>query len=411
MKTLRRRLTETFVQSVKVEGDERLEIADEAQPGLRLRVYPTGRKVWQFEKRVRGGPKRKHTLGTYPPMSLKMARLAAQEIALEASHGIDRVAQAAEAKKTEEERRKQTLSVRQVADRYHDLHLSNLSSGDERLRTIQEALREVLDEPVTVLTRQLFQHAIDRKAGEGAHVRANRMKSALSHFGKFLWQRGYLSEHVGVGLANAVNELPRERTPSLEEVRAIYQATFDMGPLWGPLLRLIVLTGQRRSEIAKLRWRDVDLIRSALVYGSTAVKNRKEHIVHLSAPALRELQALRDKSKGELLFTTTGRTPVSGFSKVKTRLDKLLGPDFEPWRFHDIRTGFATAMVEAGEDEAVVDRVLNHSATGSAPSTVARVYNRAHKLVDRRRVLDRWAAMVTEGESVEAATDNVVAMR
>tara|TARA_R110002094_G_scaffold221513_1_gene196659 strand:- start:5884 stop:6255 length:372 start_codon:yes stop_codon:yes gene_type:complete len=113
----------------------------------------------------------------------------------------------------------------------------------------------------------------------------------------------------------------------------------------------------------------------------------------LSAPALELVESL--KREHDLLFTTTGKTPASGFSKVKTQLDRML-PDLEPWRFHDFRTSFATAMADAGESESVVDRVLNHAASGSAASAVARVYNHSKQLPQRAAVLDHWGALVTQ---------------
>ena len=96
---------------------------------------------------------------------------------------------------------------------------------------------------------------------------------------------------------------------------------------------------------------------------------------------------------------------MSGISNAKKRLDRLLGEDFESWRLHDIRTAMATALAEAGEPETIVDRILNHVASGSAPSAVARVYNQAEQLPQRANALDRWADMVTgkTGEVVRIA--------
>ena len=131
----------------------------------------------------------------------------------------------------------------------------------------------------------------------------------------------------------------------------------------------------------------------------------KPHIVHLSDPALADFTALRERSDGDLIFTTTGTTPISGFGNMKARLESLVG--IEDWRLHDLRTAFASALCDAGEPEGVVDRCLNHAATGSAPSAVARVYNRSEMLPQRARVLDRWAAMVL----AEEPTGNVVDMR
>jgi integrase len=120
--------------------------------------------------------------------------------------------------------------------------------------------------------------------------------------------------------------------------------------------------------------------------------------VHLSDPALAEFTALREKSDGDLIFTTTGTTPISGFGNMKARLEGLVG--IEDWRLHDLRTAFASALCDAGEPENVVDRVLNHVASGSAPSAVSRVYNRSEMLPQRARVLGRWAEMVTGDRGV-----------
>ncbi|MEM6900414.1 MAG: tyrosine-type recombinase/integrase, partial [Pseudomonadota bacterium] len=123
-------------------------------------------------------------------------------------------------------------------------------------------------------------------------------------------------------------------------------------------------------------------------------KNGRSHIVPLSMPALIELPSFQPRADTDLVFTTTGRTPVSGFSKVKSRLDEMLGDEFPDWRFHDLRTAFATAMADAGEPEGVVDRVLNHVASASSASAVARTYNRAELLPQRAAALDAWADMI-----------------
>lgn len=187
--------------------------------------------------------------------------------------------------------------------------------------------------------------------------------------------------------------------PSLSEIREIWAATDQMGDLWGPALRLMLLTAQRREEVFSLRRSEIEIEHTRIVKPGSLTKNGKAHITHLSDAALREIKALCDRlpddQPTDLLFTTTGRTPVSGVSKAKARLDGFLGEGFGPWRLHDIRTAFATAMVEAGIPETVADRILNHSASGSAPSAVARVYNQAELLPQRADALNRWADMVT----------------
>ena len=185
---------------------------------------------------------------------------------------------------------------------------------------------------------------------------------------------------------------------SLDEVRTLWRATFSMGDLWGPFLRILILTGQRRGDAAGAHWSEIYMEARRWTLPAERTKNGKPHIVHLSDPALAEFNALQGRTNGDLIFSTTGETPVSGFGKMKARIDNLV--DVEDWRLHDLRTAFASALCDAGEPENVVDRVLNHAALGSAPSAVARVYNRAELLPQRARVLDRWAEMVTSERGV-----------
>ena len=113
------------------------------------------------------------------------------------------------------------------------------------------------------------------------------------------------------------------------------------------------------------------------------------------------MEAMRERTgNAPFVFTTTGKAPVSGFGKVNQRLYGLAG--VEDWRPHDFRTAFASALCEAGESEVIVDRILNHAASASAASAVARVYNRAANLPQRAAALDRWAKMVTGDREVVA---------
>lgn len=387
-------LNDRYLRSLKPPEIGRLEISDTKRKGLRLRLSARGNAVWMYEKRVKGGLKRKHTFGAWPAVSLADARSVALEIEVEAAKGIDRVA-ILEARKLEDEAAKAGLStVQQVINTYDELHLANLRTGVERKRQLEQSLSKHLHKSIADLTRKDLQEAVDAKAKEGRKIFANRIRAALVAFANWAWVRGYLQEHIGAGVAKPSKEVSRDRVLTLQEVQTIYQTSHELGPLWGPLVRLLLLTGQRRGEIVKLRWDEIDLAKARIVKAGSTTKNKKPHTTHLSHPALTEIEGMTGERVG-YVFTTTGTTPVSGISKVKERFDKALGNDFEPWRFHDIRTGMATALAEAGEPETIVDRILNHAASGSAPSAVARVYNQAEQLPLRARALDRWAAMVT----------------
>ncbi len=400
------KLTNRYLESLEPPESGRLEVSDTERKGLRFRLSANGKAVWMFEKRVKGGAKRKHTLGHWPkPVGLSDARKLALEIEAEAAQGIDRIEIAAEKRREQRRTQSSQLTVSQIIDTYDTIHLSGLRTREERLRQLRQSLLGKLDVPMEHLTRRDLQHAVDEKAATGKRAYANRIRAALRAFAKWAWLRGYISEDIAGGIAPATIETARERVLSIGEIRTIWQSTHQMGPLWGPVLRLMVLTCQRRGEILGLRWNEIDIQAKRVTKPGSQTKNKRPHITHLSEPALAEVMALsakRDDSHGapEFVFSTTGKTPASGIGKAKARLDKLLPDNFEHWRLHDIRTGFATKMAELGESENVVDRILNHSASGSAPSTVARVYNQADMLPQRAAALDRWAEMVTQ-ESFE----------
>ena len=397
-----RDLTDRYLKSLTPPAEGRIEISDARRPGLRLRLYASGKANWMYEKRVKGGKKRKHTFGAWPePVSLSDARAMALEIEAEAARGIDRVVDAQMRKLQKEAAICREITVRSVIDAYNDLHLRNLKRGNERLRQLEQSLAFVLSHPISLLAKKDLQAAIDEKLANGRTIYANRIRAALTAFTRWAYERGYIDSDVGAALPKATKEIARDRVPSLDEVRAIWAASYDVGNTWGPFLRLLILTAQRRSEILGLEWSEIDLDKRRIVKPGSKTKNGRPHITHLSAPAIADLRAMHERAVGDdgLLFTTTGYSPISGVSKFKKRLDAMLGNDVEPWRFHDLRTAFSTTMAESGVPESVADRILNHSASGSAPSAVARVYNKAEMLPQRAAALDRWAEIITDQAS------------
>lgn len=376
-------LTDKYLLALQPQ-EKRYDVSDSKRVGLRLRVSPAGTKTWVFEKRIRGGPLRSHTLGRFPIISLAEARDKALTLEKEAVEGVDRKAEV-----------KNMQTVRTILDRYDEMHLAQLRTGKQRRKQIEVAFGSRLDVPLNKVERRHLQEFIDKVAGKGTKVLANRYKAAISAFTSFAWKRGYIDHNIGAGLAKAPGkEKPRDRVLSLNEVRAIYDAAGLLSPLWTPIIRLLILTAQRRGDIVGLRHSEIDFEKRRIDLPGARTKNGKAHIVHLSEPALEIVNGVTPKN--DLMFTTTGTTPVSGFSKVKVEIDKLLPEDMEPWTFHDFRTAFATIMAEGGADEGIVDRILNHSASASAASAVARVYNLSAQLDKRAIVLDRWAELVTK---------------
>ncbi len=172
-----------------------------------------------------------------------------------------------------------------------------------------------------------------------------------------------------------------------------------MGWLFGPIVRLMILTGPRRSEVAAAAWSEIDPTAGLWTFPAERVKNGKRHGSH-ALPVAPQAQAIlnglpRIGANG-LIFTFTGRTPFCCFEKAKSRLNAIVrelnGQPLEPWTIHDLRRSLASGMARLGVDLHVIERVLNHK-SGSFAGIVG-VYQRHKFEPEMRAALNKWAAHV-----------------
>ncbi len=198
------------------------------------------------------------------------------------------------------------------------------------------------------------------------------------------------------GLAAPIGAPARDRVLSDEELALLWGNTNLIGPPFGPLFRLLILTGQRREEVAGMGWSELDRASASWLIPAFRTKNRKAQLVPLSASAIEVLDGMACPNgwpRMGFVFSTTGKTPVSGFSKAKRRLDELMKADLEnrflPWRAHDIRRTLATGLQRLGVRFEVTEAVLNH--VSGARSGVAGVYQRYDWAIEKRAALDSWA--------------------
>src|SRR5262249_21989719 len=129
----------------------------------------------------------------------------------------------------------------------------------------------------------------------------------------------------------------RQRVLNDAEIRALWQATEGPGYPAAPFVRLLLLTGQRLREVAEMRWNEVDLERALWTIRPERMKGDAAHEVPLTHAAVEILNAL-PRWIGPCVFSTTGgERPISGFSKLKLKIDAVIAKPIEPWRFHDLR--------------------------------------------------------------------------
>jgi integrase len=166
-------------------------------------------------------------------------------------------------------------------------------------------------------------------------------------------------------------------------------------------VRLLILTGQRREEVATMRWPDIDFDAACWTLPRSSTKNNRAHEVPLAPAALSILKAL-PKLHDELVFTTNGRVPVAGFSMAKRRLDTAVAaqradgnlPSIVDWHLHDLRRTMASGMARLRVAPHVIEKVLNHQ-TG-AISGVAAIYNRHNYQDEKRQALETWSSYVSD---------------
>ncbi|SEL39774.1 Site-specific recombinase XerD [Bosea lupini] len=445
-----KRLTDAAVKAAKPDPAKRIEVADAGAAGLHLVIQPapSGKKSWAYRYRLHGKTA-KLTIGPYPAFSLTEAREKAQE--------FDRLRQRGEDPGLGEKRRKRALKEAHVADagtfagearRYLDEYAkSHQRQWRETARMlglrVDPAKPEDRDNPLAFVTipkgaadewsgRLIssittddvrdFIHGIRRR---GAPIAANRTLAALK--GCFSWLKANtarLPVDPSASVSKPQKETARDRVLSHDEIRILWKACDELGELFGASIKLMLLTAQRRDEVGGLR--RPELSRDGLMWtlpGERA-KNGKEHEIPL-APTVREILAALPKvdSKAKLIFTTTGETPISGWSKAKAKLDeemlKLLrkeaaqrgenpaSVELPSFTLHDLRRTADTLMNDELEVAPhVVEAILNHVRKGDE-----RRYNHAKLREPKRRALEAWAAHVAWIVADKPETDVVVPMR
>lgn len=397
----RLKLTTPAVERLKPPPNGQVEYFDALQPAFGLRVSYSGTKSWVVMTRIDGKLVR-YTLGRYPAISLADARRSARDALQKAAAGIDlriekRLVADAAVKRA-------ANTVRARIEEFLVEHVErNLRRG-----TVLEYRRVLLgsdlagwhSRSIEDITRKDVLALLDRIGKRGTPATARLTFAYLRKFMNWCVDRDILAAAPTDRVRAPSQGAARTRALSDDEIRIVW-AAFEQEPApFGPFLKLLLLTGQRRGEVAGIRRDEVILANGqAPVWEIPAdrTKNGRPHIVPLSDPALELIRAQPDT--GPFVFSTTGSTPVSGFSKAKARIDVQIAsvladrgqPPLPSWTMHDLRRTVVTMMNERLRIAPhVVEAVVNHQ-SGAAKAGVAGVYNRALYLDERRSALEAWA--------------------
>jgi integrase len=372
------RLTKSAIDALPTASSD-LVYWDVASPGFGVKVTPKGRKVFVVLYRTGGaGSKlRKHTIGPYGRVTLHQARVAAQRVFAAKLEGRDPAAEKREAKR------------RVVADRVEDLletFIAQRLSQNRSAGEIARLLRREMGKPWTgrsvheIGKRDVVElvSAIEQR---GAPVAANKALKSIETFLRWCVGRAVLDQSPAESVPLPSKEVAPDRVLGDDELVKVILAAREIGGPYGGIVELLALTGQRREEVARLQWQELDLAQRVC----TLPKSRTKNVSEQSMAVLKHADR-----RGQYVFSLLGTKPFSELSGAKRRLDQLSG--VTEWRLHDLRRTCVSGMARLGIAPHVADKILNHQS--GTISGVAAVYQRHEFLFERRQALDLWGAHI-----------------
>jgi integrase len=370
-------LTELAVKKAQP-ADKRYDLFDASVRGLGLRVATSGTKSWFMMRRCKGRMVRS-TFGRYPEMTLANARLKAPDILADMSEGLI-------------QGQRGTDLFKVVLDEWLSKdQAKNKSVHQVKVAMYRHALPAFGPMPVSSITKRDVIKLIDKIVEVGSPVAANRVLAFIKRFFSWCKERDILELSPAETIRPPSREKIRDRVLNLDEIKAIWAACKQMGYPWGPIFQLLLLTGARLREVSQASWNEISTTDCTLNLPASRTKNKRSHQIQLSHQAQDIIQSLPRVEGQTLLFTTNRTTPVSGFSKVKKRIDMISG--VSDWRFHDLRRSFATHSTERiGISPVIADKILNH-ATGQVRG-VAAIYQHGEYLQERRDALQKWGDFI-----------------
>jgi integrase len=396
-------------------------------PGFALRVSYQGTKSWILMTRVHGKLIRL-TLGEWPVVTLADAHAKAREARQHAKAGTDPREVERQRQLEFSELQQQTFGT--MADQF----LNRYAKPKLRPRTIEgyeAALKGSLttawqDKPIASISRRDVMALLDGLEGRGKHGMAKLTLAYLRKFFGWCSERDVISELPTTRVRLNGSLKPRERTLGLDELHRVWNAAVAVGRTGGALVKMLMLTGQRRSETSAMRWRDLAGLENGNPLWSIpgeVTKNHRPHQVPLAPAAVAIIRAqpiiqiTRDKGQedSEFVFTTNGLVPFSALNKTKMQIDERIvkavaedsGEPMAPWTFHDLRRSLVTGMNDLGLAQPhVIEAIVNH--ISGHRGGIAGIYNKAVYMDERRRALQAWAKLIT---SPAVGSSNVVPMR
>ncbi len=391
-------------------GPRRRELSDGKQTGLYFIIQPSGARSWAYRYRF-GGKSKKFTIGPYPAISLAAARAKAAAASVKVVGEVDPAAEKKAERIAKTVPADDTIAtiIKQFVAAHCKRKLKARSAREvERLLT-KEIAAPWGERPLSHIGKKDIHALLDAIVERPAPITANRTLAWLHTLFNWAVERGVVNANPCIGIRPPADETARDRVLSDDELAALWRASDGLAQPYSEFIKLLILTGARRNEIAELRWREVDLDAKVWTLPKERAKNAREHTIPLSDLAVEVLKGLPRIDGSDLIFTLNGKNRISAFSLTKDRLNARMPTGTAHWQFHDLRRSLASGCARLGVAVHVVEALLNHK-SGSIRG-VAAVYNRYSYDTEKRAAAEAWArhveALVSgepRGNVVELAT-------
>jgi integrase len=440
------KLTERKIEDLAVErgGKDRL-VFDDVQRGLAVRVTTNGGRTYLCQYSLHG-QKWRVPLGSCGALSLAAARDAAAAVMGDVAKGRNPAAERKDAAKAERAKRaRNRLTLRVLIDDWKRIRLAErrTSYAEEAVRALHHAFAAHLDDAAEDLDRTAVVRALDaltrrRKRNDGSgKSKGTAITGRTAAYGRaaFSWasKRGMVQANPFALLPIDKSIAKRERVLSDHEIGETWHAAGEAASPYGTIVRLMILTGQRRGEVAGMTWGELSDDLATWTIPGQRTKNGIVHVVPLSESARALIRAAMPEDEKEALRVMRERsasnavvlpgavgTVFSGWSKAKIALDSAVTgarakaaakagatvAPLAPWTVHDFRRTVATGLQRLGVRLEVTEAVLNH--ISGSRGGIAGVYQRHDWAAEKRAALDSWAAHVLAVVEQRTAADNVV---
>ncbi len=352
-------------------------------PGFGVRVTSNGVKSFYLKYRL-GRQYGRMNLGRYPVTNLSKARAKAHAALAAIADGID--------PRGEEKGHAADHTFSATLDAFIEgycKHHNRPSTASETERLLRVYfLPSWKNRTVPEISKADVLAALDPIMKRGSPSAARHAFAAARKLFNWCVEQGIIDDSPCRTMKPPVKAASRDRVLTDDELARIWKASIEQGDTFGIVVRLLMLTAQRRGEVCGMAWNELDLDQGIWTIPGNRTKNHKPHALPLTATAVGILRSLPRFEGASLVFPARGKLEqaYSGYSKAKRALDAAI--DLHDWTLHDLRRTAATGMAKLGVAPHVIERILNHS-TGTFGG-VAGVYNRFQYLPEMRQALLLW---------------------